>query len=91
MFTLFSLWSTLHHSYYVFYDVVDIGEDATAVAVVEDMDGLTLQQFVCEAEVRHIRTTGRVIYREETQARCGDVLQFRIAVANCSLLFFVAA
>ena len=55
------------------------------------MDGLTLQQFVCEAEVRNIRTAGRAIYREETQARCGDVLQFRIAVANCSLLFFVAA
>ena len=76
IFTLLALWCSLHHTIHTFYDVIDIGEVTTAVAVVEYLDGLTLQQFVGEAEVRHIRTAGRAIYCKEAQACCGDVIQF---------------
>ena len=67
-------WS-LHHSPHTLYDVINIGEVTTAVAVVEDLDGLTLQQLIGKSEVRHIRTTSRTIYRKETKSRCRDIIQ----------------
>ena len=73
--TLLTLWSTLHHTNHTFHDVIYVGEVTTAVAVVEYLDGFALQQFVGETKVCHIWTTGRAIYREKAQARCGDVIQ----------------
>ena len=46
--------SVLHHSDDAFYDVVDVGEVALAVAVVEYLYGLAFDEFVGEAEVGHI-------------------------------------
>lgn len=41
VFALLLLWSVLHHSYYAFHDVIDIGEVAFAVAVIENLYGFT--------------------------------------------------
>ena len=65
-----------------FHDVIDIGEIASAVAVVVDLDGLTLQQFVRESEIRHIRTSCRTVYGEEAKARGRDIVKFGIAVGK---------
>ena len=82
IFTLLAHWSTLHHSIHALYDVIDIGEVPAAVAVVEYLDSLALQQLVGKAEVCHVRTTGRTIYCKEAQARCGDIIQLRITVGK---------
>ena len=65
--TLLALWSTLHYTIYTLHDVIHIGKVSTTITVVENLDGLTLQQLVGESEVRHIGTTGRTIDRKEAQ------------------------
>ena len=65
---LLALGGALHHAHDTFYDVIDIGEVATAVAVVVDLDGVALEEFVGEAEIGHIGTAGRAIDSEEAQA-----------------------
>jgi len=71
-----------HHPDDAFHDVIDIGEIAAAVAVVVDLDGLALEQFVREAEIGHIRAAGGAVDGEETKARGRDVVQFGIAVGE---------
>ena len=58
-----------------FHDVIDIGEIASAVTVVVDLDGLAFQQFVREAEIGHVRTPGRAIDGEEAEARGRDIVK----------------
>ena len=43
IFTLLTLWSALHHTIHALYDIIDIGEVTTAVAVVEYLDGFALR------------------------------------------------
>ena len=64
-----------HHPHNAFHDVVNVCEVAAAVAVIIDLNGLTTQQLVGEAEVGHIRPTGRAIDGEEAQAGAGDVVK----------------
>jgi len=71
-----------HHPDDAFHDVIDIGEIAAAVAVVVDLDGLALEQFVREAEIGHIRTAGGAVDGEEAEARGRDVVQLGIAVGE---------
>ena len=65
-----------------FHDVIDIGEIATAVAVVVDLDGLAFQQFVRESEIGHVRTPCRAVDGEEAEARGRDIIKFGIAVGE---------
>ena len=67
VFALLLLWGVLHHSYYAFHDVIDIGEVAFAVAIIENLDGFAFHQFVGETEVCHVRATGWTINGEETE------------------------
>ena len=76
IFTLLALWGSLHHAIHALYDVINIGEVTTTVAIVKYLDGLALQQLIGEAKVCHIWTSSRTIHRKETQARCWDVVQF---------------
>ena len=65
---LLALGGALHHAYDAFYDVIDIGEVATAVAVVVDLDGVALEEFVGETEIGHVGATSRAVDGEEAQA-----------------------
>ena len=65
-----------------FHDVIDIGEIASAVAVVVDLDGLALEQLVREAEIGHVRTPCRTVDGEEAETRGRDVVKFGIAVGE---------
>ena len=71
-----------HHPDDAFHDVIDIGEIAAAVAVVVDLDGLALEQFVREAEIGHVRTAGGAVDGEEAEARGRDVVKLGIAVGE---------
>lgn len=57
----------LHNADHSFHNVIDISKIALAVTVVENLDGLTLDQFVGEAKVGHVGTTCRAIDGKETQ------------------------
>ena len=71
-----------HHPDDAFHDVVDIGEIAAAVAVVVDLDGLALEQFVRETEIGHVRTAGRAVNGKEAKARGRDIVKLGIAVSE---------
>lgn len=72
----------LHDAHHSLHDVVDIGEVALAVAIVENLDGLAFHQFVGEAEVSHVGTAGGAIDGEEAQAGRGDVVELRVGMGH---------
>ena len=72
----------LHDAHHTFHDVVDIGEITLAVAIIEYLDGLAFHQFVGEAEVSHVGTTGGAIDSKEAQTGRGDVVEFRVGMGH---------
>ncbi len=82
VFALLFLWGVLHHSYYAFHDVIDIGEVTLAVAIVKNLDGFAFHQFVGETKVCHVRATGGAIDGEEAQAGRGDVVELRVGMGH---------
>lgn len=72
----------LHDAHHSLHDVVNIGEVALAVAIVEYLDGLAFHQLVGEAEVSHVGTTCGAIDGEETEAGRGDVVEFAISMGH---------
>ena len=82
VFALLAFRGTLHHADNALDNVVDIGEVASAVAVVVDLDGLALQEFIGEAEVGHVGSSGGAIDGEEAEAGGGNVVEFGIAVGH---------
>ena len=58
----------LHNADDSLHNVIDISKIALAVTVVEDLDGLALDQFVGETEVGHVGTACRTIDGEEAEA-----------------------
>ena len=71
-----------HDSDDAFHDIIDIGEIASAVAVVVDLDSLAFQQLVRESEIGHIRAPGRTVDGEEAQARGRDIVKLGIAMGE---------
>ena len=85
--TFLLLWSMLHDAHHSLHDVVDIGEVALAVAIVENLDGLAFHQFVGEAEVSHVGTTGGTIDGKEAEAGRGDVVELAIGMGHQLVTF----
>lgn len=82
VFALLLLRCVLHDADHSFHDVIDVGEVALAVAVVEDLDGFAFHQFVGEAEVSHVGTTCWTIDCEETETGGWDVVEFAVGVRH---------
>lgn len=80
--TILLLWGVLHDTDHSFHDVIDIGEVALAVAIVEYLDGVAFHQLVGEAKVCHIWTASRTINCKETQASRRDVVEFTICMSH---------
>lgn len=72
----------LHDAHHSLHDVVNIGEVALAVAIVEYLDGLAFHQLVGEAEVSHVGTAGGAIDGKEAEAGRGDVVEFRVGMGH---------
>ena len=72
----------LHDAHHSLHDVIDIGEVALAVAIVEDLDGIAFHQFVGKAEVSHVGTAGGAIDGEEAEAGRGDVVELRVGMGH---------
>ena len=77
----------LHHAHHAFHDVVNVGEIALAIAVVENLNLIALQQLVGEAEVSHIGTSSRSIDGEEAQSRRWNVVELRVGVGHQLVAF----
>ena len=71
-----------HHAHHALYDVINVGEVALAVAVIEYLDFLAAHQFVGEAEVCHIGTTGRAVDSEEAKACTGNIVEFAVCMRH---------
>lgn len=82
IFSVHLLRCVLHNMLDTGHDVIYISEVTLAIAVVEDFDGLTLEQLVREAKICHVGTTGGTINREEAQAGRGDVVKFGVSVCH---------
>ena len=78
----------LHDAHHSLHDVVDIGEVALAVAIIENLDGLAFHQLVGEAEVSHIGTTCRAIDGKEAEAGRGDVVELRVGMGHQLVALF---
>lgn len=74
--------SVLHDAHHSLHDVVNIGEVALAVSIVEYLDGLAFHQLVGEAEVSHVGTAGGAIDGEETQTCRWDVVELRVGMGH---------
>ena len=72
----------LHDAHHSLHDVVDIGEVALAVAIIENLDGLAFHQLVGKAEVSHVGTASRTIYGKEAQASRRDVVELRVGMGH---------
>ena len=75
-------WGFGHDANDAFDDVVDVSEVALAVTVVEDFDGLALDELIGEAEVGHVGAAGGAVDGEETEAGGGDVVKFGVGVSE---------
>lgn len=58
----------LHNADYSFHNVIDISKIAHAVTVVEDFDGLALDQFIGETKIGHVGTACWAIDGKEAEA-----------------------
>ena len=76
------LGGVLHDARHSLHDVVDIGEVALAVAIVENLYGFAFHQLVGEAKVSHIGTAGGAIDGEEAEAGRGDVVELAISMGH---------
>ena len=76
------LGGVLHDAYHSLHDVVDIGEVALAVAIIEYLDGLAFHQLVGEAEISHVGTAGGAIDGEEAETGRGDVVELAIGMGH---------
>ena len=63
-------------------NIVHIGEIPLAVAVIEDLDGLSLPQLVCKTKISHIRPAGGTINGEEPQSRGGNIIELAVGMGQ---------
>ena len=82
VFTVLLLGGVLHDAHHSLHDVVDIGEVALAVAIIENLDGVAFHQLVGEAKVSHIWTAGGAIDGKESEAGRGDVVELAIGMGH---------
>lgn len=71
-----------HHAHHALYNIINVGEVALAVAIIEDFYHIPLYQFVGKAEIGHVRTAGRAVDGEETKAGAGDIVQFAVCMRH---------
>ena len=70
----------LHDAEDALDDVVDVGEVALHIAVVEDLNGLAGLQFLRGGEIEHVRAAGGTVNGEEPQACGRNIVELAVAV-----------
>lgn len=72
----------LHHAHHSLNNVVDIGEVPLTVAVVEDLDLLSLNKLVGESEISHVGTSAWTVDCEEPQSCGRNVVELGVGVGH---------
>ena len=72
----------LHHAEHSLYNVIDIGEVPLAVSIIEYLDLVTLDKLVRKSEIRHVRTSGGAIHREEAESRRRNIVQLAVCMSH---------
>ena len=72
----------LHDTHDAFDDIIDVGEIAFALAVVEYLDGFATTQLVGEAEICHIGASSRTIDGKEAETRGRNVVELGIGMGH---------
>ena len=72
----------LHHAHDTFDNVIDVGKVTLALAVVENLDGLTGFELVGETEVGHVRAACGAIDGKEAEAGARDVVELAVGVCH---------
>ena len=72
----------LHDANDTLHNIVNVGKVPLAVAKVENLNGLPLQQLVGEAKIGHVWTARRTIDREEAQTRGRNVVELTVGVGH---------
>lgn len=75
-------WCLAHNAYDCLDDVVDVDEVSLAVAVVENLNLLSFDEFVGKSEVCHIRASCWAVDGEEAKAGGRDVVQLAVGVGH---------
>ena len=65
-----------------FDDVVDVGEVATHLSVVEDVNGFAFEDGLGEEEEGHVRPSPGAVDGEKPEAGGGEVEEFAVAVRH---------
>jgi hypothetical protein len=68
-----------HHA---FNDIVNIGEVALVLAVIEDIYGLARQDVLGKQEQSHVGPPPRAIHREKAQAGGGQAIQMAVGMGH---------
>ena len=71
-----------HHAHHALYNIINVGEVALTVAVIEDFYRIPLYQFVGKAEIGHVGAAGRAVDGEEAKAGAGDIVQFAVSMRH---------
>lgn len=69
------LGSMSYHSCHALYNVVNIRKVAQAITVIEDLDCLSVAQFVGETEICHVGASCGAVDGEEAKPCRGNVVQ----------------
>ena len=73
---------------HAFDDVVDVGEIAPHLPVVEHVNGTSFQNRFRKHEQRHVRTTPRAVHGEEPEPRRRQLIQMAVGVRHQLIGFF---
>ena len=68
-------------------DVINVGEVATQIAMIENANGLTRHDVAKKEEGSHVGTSPRTIDREETKSRGRNAVEFGIGVRHQFVAF----
>ena len=70
------------------YDIVDVGEVALHLAVVEHFDGAVIQDGVGKKHGCHVRSAPRAVNGEKAQARGTDAVEMTVGMGHELVAFF---
>ena len=80
--------SFFHNPVNPFDDVVNIRKIALHIAVVEDPDRSSGNEFIGCGKIEHIRASCRSVHRKKTQSRAWDIVKLRVGVRQKFVCLF---
>ncbi len=87
VFTVLLFGSGTHYETDTFHDVIHVSKVALAVAEIEDLDGLALDELVGKSKVSHIGSSRRSVNGEEAKTGGRNVVKLGVSVCHQLVAF----